>query len=814
MNNAKTTADEVEIARQPSLAPLLIVQTKAGKLTPFNLLPVGLANAALRLLWLAATPFHTLRSFGMGDHPATTHRLYIEVHSDDEPFTPHFSMYARPVVLWTDSWELVEQVRGYSQILTLIVTESADVAQQYGKISEAAGNIGLVYALESGGAYFPDLNLRIWREFIRTLHRVVPRLWPMRFLPDGVQLSFEETLAFIDRHLHLPIFQEMPLVQVSDDLIVRGSQIVLSFLRGQIPAIDWRHKPERPAELTRDLAREILATRVLLTLYSEAQAGDRQFFAIDAPKLLPPDFVQQIEDAASSVIPYPAKAKKIAALFTDMPVADLLRLSTRQLVLVCPSVSVVPGEGIRARASAGREVRFDALPEFGEGYGRKVLEAVQAGGRRLEVPEPQTPEDERLLHATMGAIKAETNFASAMSLFYALRFGSPVIKTERASDRLLRSLKALAEEFGRFDWVNPDAEAAYRRLRQQLTGTSKDITSLFPESYLDLMRELGTPSVHAFADFPLELLAVDGDYLGYRADLSRTPLTPGAISYTNYVVTEESAFLPFGETALAIVSPLDESDPEIEGFWSTLRRRFWKIPIYKVSTKEEFLKAVQSPEIGAMIYLGHGHYDTENDESGLELKNGWVGTLDIENVTRFPPLLALVGCNTATAGSTFGAMHAAILERGARLVIGTTFPIDKKVAALFLTNLLAELAGGDRGRPRRDLAEIVRETRQATRFRSDLLCFERRGVISPEDRSRLTRRYAFRLMKVGGGGPAASLELELELLTEAGLISGSNTRGADLDTIPYPLFFSVLGFPWTTYGTLFGKDRDESTGEC
>ena len=47
MNNAKTTADEVEIARQPSLAPLLIVQTKAGKLTPFNLLPVALANAAL-----------------------------------------------------------------------------------------------------------------------------------------------------------------------------------------------------------------------------------------------------------------------------------------------------------------------------------------------------------------------------------------------------------------------------------------------------------------------------------------------------------------------------------------------------------------------------------------------------------------------------------------------------------------------------------------------------------------------------------------------------------------------------------------------
>ena len=70
-------------------------------------------------------------------------------------------MYARPVVLWTDSWELVEQVRGYSQILTLIVTESADVAQQFSKISEAARNIGLVYALESGGAYFPDLNLRI-----------------------------------------------------------------------------------------------------------------------------------------------------------------------------------------------------------------------------------------------------------------------------------------------------------------------------------------------------------------------------------------------------------------------------------------------------------------------------------------------------------------------------------------------------------------------------------------------------------------------------------------------------------------------------
>jgi hypothetical protein len=83
-------------------------------------------------------------------------------------------------------------------------------------------------------------------------------------------------------------------------------------------------KPELPAELASNLAREILATRASLAIYSEVRTGKWESLA-QALKNLPATSVQKLQETAVSPVSYPAKAKLIAELFAAMPVPEKIR---------------------------------------------------------------------------------------------------------------------------------------------------------------------------------------------------------------------------------------------------------------------------------------------------------------------------------------------------------------------------------------------------------------------------------------------------------------------------------------------------------
>jgi len=786
----------------PYLVPCLIVHSQPGLMTPFNLVPVPIARAAMKLLWLASTPFHILRYFGAGRRPEDALPLHLQFHVDGETFAAYFPLRWRSVVVWTDSMTLVEEIQKYQPLLTLVITESAEAAQQCQILAAQLplANMAVVEALDGQGAYTSDLPARIWLEFVQTIHRLVPELWPMVYPPERSTFTFADLETDLQRGVFLPPFAKVPAPAVSDDLLVRINQVILNSLRGHLPVLDPTQRPDDPPAEASRLAFEILATRELLTVCETVRAA-----TIPKDKLatrVPRETLDRIEQAIDPNAPLAERLTRWATLLTDMPVSAMVDLSAQQIIVTCPSVSVVPGEGFRTRAAPGHEVRFTRLPQYLEGYGKTILDALAIGGRRIVVPQPETPEQEELLQATVATVRMETQYLSAIGLFYANRFGAPVIKTESMGNDLMRSLKDLADRFASFEWGD-DAPGGmtFESIRSGLTAVSSKIAACFPQAYIDLFDRLNRAIVHAFTDVPLELLRVGDDYLGYRSDLSRTPVTPGVISYRNYIATEAPAFLPLTSKEIVVVSPLLDTDDAFEGLWSTLRTRFWKVALRKVSTKSELLKAFETRDVLAIIYLGHGHYDPASDETGLELSDGWIGTSDIEDLARVPPLVALLGCSTAAAGATLGPMHVPILERGARLVIGTSFPVDKRVGAAFLLNLLAEL-----GRTQaRDLAEIVRRARLATRPFSDLVCLERRGVITTEQVKELADEYEHRLFQhqIPRDARAAMLQVELDLLAARGAIVERSVEALDAAILPYPLFFSVFGFPWTTYGALF-----------
>jgi hypothetical protein len=259
---------------------------------------------------------------------------------------------------------------------------------------------------------------------------------------------------------------------------------------------------------------------------------------------------------------------------------------------------------------------------------------------------------------------------------------------------------------------------------------------------------------------------------------------------------------------MILASPFDRDDPVFAPVWEMLRVRFWKIKVRFASRKDEFLEALRSDRARCVIYLGHGHYDSEHDESALELTDHYVGTHDFEELDRFPEFTALIGCNTSVAGSVLAGLHTILLERGARLVLGTTFPVDKMVAGMFLSHFLRELLHSQPGHDgHRDWAQIVRRARLRTRFFSDLIHHLRAETITQEQ---LLKALDDRERLLFADAPSNEDERTVYLRHEGTILRGlglikDEAQPVDFGTIPYPLFFSLFGFPWTTYGSFFSK---------
>lgn len=206
-----------------------------------------------------------------------------------------------------------------------------------------------------------------------------------------------------------------------------------------------------------------------------------------------------------------------------------------------------------------------------------------------------------------------------------------------------------------------------------------------------------------------------------------------------------------------------------------------------------------------LVYFGHGLWDAASRSSGLVLGDHLFTTKDVADAERIPPVVVLIGCNTAAAGGLLGGFHAALFERGAQLIVGTSFPVPRFVGALLLAmsinNILSPWVDLEDGRRQayRDLGEIMAVVRRRLRCQSDLYALWSQGRIDGEGLQRGINRYLELLAEVPQASPDDRYQFEIEkrVLVELGVLTESSLL-IDCAVTPYPLFFQTLGFPWTT----------------
>jgi hypothetical protein len=441
-------------------------------------------------------------------------------------------------------------------------------------------------------------------------------------------------------------------------------------------------------------------------------------------------------------------------------------------------------------------------PEFDmdDPYICALLDCVaNTQGRQLSVPQPETREQEETLSSVIATVRAESDWLTAMSLLVATRFGAAVLKSRRVPETMLDVLRAPAEVLGTLDdAASPDdwllASEAVSAVSQQLAG-------LMGASYAEFIGELPSPWLHCLSDIPLELMDIDGDLLAYRSALSRTPITPGSTPLLNYWATDSDIPLPDAGSTVVVATPFDVSSGILDILVEQLREGFPLARLEVVSGKSALTEVFAAPTTAAVVYFGHASYDAAHEETVLHLDGDTFGTFDVRNLERVPPLVLLIGCGTAGAGSTLGSFGTALLVGGARLVVGTSYPVRQEVGVQFLGALMRQVVAAPRGRPM-DLARAALLARRNVRFFSDILVLAESARLEPELVPELIARYATAVGQEPSDPERANLiGIEARLLAEVGAIERADLPPAAWGIVPYPAFFSVMGMPWTTLRT-------------
>ncbi|MEM9562066.1 MAG: CHAT domain-containing protein [Actinomycetota bacterium] len=778
-----------------NLAPAVILTGPPGLgLTPFNLVPAAAAWHAEALLRLGAVPFPMLRFTGADG--STTAALDLWVDDGETPPVFAAPLAGRPLVYWADADHDPARLRQLAEAGPLsILLLGRDAA----RLDDLAAGLGLepaervhTLALDGGDGHLrPTAAGEIWRAFVGQL--------------DGLLLALTDEPATLFAELDAQFTADTDRL-IPDDTVTAPNEILAAYGAGLLPAVSdepvaAQDRSTRAVEAGKEiLARRFLATigllladdrtdRAALWANLETVAGRGGFG----------DEIERLHRLGATARPSPVARH-------ELPLDDLARLAPGQVVLVCPATA----RDLAASVAAG-EIAFGgavgAAIEREPAFFAEVVR-ILSGTTGSVLTSPVANDDQELILSELArAVRGETRYHSALALFYASRFGCPILKLDRVPvDHTAPFVAVDAAEATGPDAVLPRIRSLSAELTARIDPVYRRwLGDLAAADEPDRQRQSGRASlsIHAISDYPLELARLGRDYLGFQTYLSRTPLTPADIAMTNYGVTEATTELPTSTDQFVFTSHL----PGLDVGDIVLNHGYLEgVASEPVDYKGELLDRLTDPEVRSLVFLGHGAADLDEDRSALLLKDGRLNDHEIEQLDRVPPLVVLVACNSAAATSVRGGLARSFLRAGATAVIGSTFAVPVWAGLLFANQLIGNLLSpgsvtDDGERWYTDLSEVVGVARHRIRPMCTFVDLERRGVIDQATAEAAADDWQARMAALSSTDSAADASwtrVLAETLTRFGVIDDETSPPIDWPTIPYPAYFTLLGYPWTT----------------
>ena len=214
-----------------------------------------------------------------------------------------------------------------------------------------------------------------------------------------------------------------------------------------------------------------------------------------------------------------------------------------------------------------------------------------------------------------------------------------------------------------------------------------------PPEILELIRR-SQSGVRIVSDAPLEWLDLDGVPLGIARDTARIPTTPGNTFVELMRPYPILRLRPEAFREILIVNAVKKTDPIYPAFEIAMdqyeRALAGKVALKRVdvSTRQEFVTALNDYQGAFMIFNGHGSH--ERDDAGkLWLKDEPVDVWSLRDEVRTVPAVVLLSaCDTHAADRNHATAALGFLGLGAVTVLGTFLPLPALDASIFAARLI------------------------------------------------------------------------------------------------------------------------------
>jgi len=235
---------------------------------------------------------------------------------------------------------------------------------------------------------------------------------------------------------------------------------------------------------------------------------------------------------------------------------------------------------------------------------------------------------------------------------------------------------------------------------------------------------------------------------------------------------------------------------EFELFESVCREMGLDFKTKTVVSSCDFIDTINSTNPEFLVYFGHGCYNAEKDEGELIFRDDKLSHRSFDKIQNIPPVVYLIGCETASCSAFVGGIPSHLFERGAFAIIATLLPITADRAAAFLGRTLSLADDLIRKGKTTMISNLIFSARKLGCLKDNLDALEKNGTISLRETATI-----FKVVVDDLGERSLKRKKDLPL-SEAIPIFLEYLKNYDLletwqqikpKIIPYSTFFTLLG---------------------
>lgn len=587
--------------------------------------------------------------------------------------------------------------------------------------------------------------------------------------------------------------------RLTSNLLCNSNEIVLAQARGRIPRI--LSLEDFPALDTHDayclnveIMEEILSERLVDIMLGTVKK-ELHTLLMDIPS----DFQESVDAFANRANSMSDEMKKQSYLLLKQFALDSINrmYSGSEIFLLIPTVN--PACRQRILTELKRKSEISGINEL-----RYVADRILMGGRGIAFDERKI--DKKLIQFAKELASTrlhENHFLTDLIGLLASRKLSPVLKSVVVPSFLFDDIQALRFNIASGYLSEREKPSWCMAIGEKFMAVQSRLHSHIPMVYADAL-EIANPShLTIVSDLPFEIArSTNGIAICQTYPTTRIPITPLRSLFDYCNIVSSTHFVGQKMKSLKNILLLNSIHKEDKVYWefelfqSTCRQVGLNFETVTVHSSDDFIKSLNSRKPQVMIYFGHGSYNSERDVGELLFKEERLSYESFEKIERIPPVVFLMGCETASCAAFSGGLPIHLLGRGVFAVLATLFPIPADEAGAFIGRILAIVDDFvTRGRIT-TLSDIVFHARKIGWIRDSLESLRKFGAISMPDEARIMENASKVITDL-------SLRREKSLsISEAVPIFEEILRSQNLqetwkqvrqNVIPHSLFFTLLG---------------------